>query len=66
MKLNWNNWMGKNVHIILNNNYEYNCVIDSVDNRENGLVFIEITDKFGSKKVFSSGEIKFIEEKWEK
>jgi len=62
---NWMNWKGKKAHIILNNNFEYNCFIDSVEDRGNGLVFINITDKFGSKKGFASGEIKFIEEKYD-
>jgi len=64
MKLNWKEWEGKKAHIILNNNYEYNCIINSVDDRGNGLIFIEITDKFGAKKIFTSNEIKFIEEKY--
>lgn len=63
MELKWYEWEGKKAHIILNNNYEYNCIINNVDDRGNGLIFIEITDKFGSKKIFSSEEIKFIEEK---
>ena len=63
MELNWKEWEGKKAHIILNNNFEYNCIINCVDNRGNGLIFLEITDKFGAKKIFTSGEIKFIEEK---
>jgi hypothetical protein len=63
MESNWNDWIGKKAHIILNNNYEYNCQIVSVEDRNNGLIFINIIDKFGMKITFASGEIKFIEEK---
>lgn len=63
MESNWTGWQGKKAHIILNNGYEYNCLIDSVEDLGNGLVFINIIDKFGSRKGFASGEIKFIEEK---
>jgi len=65
MESNWNNWIGKKTHIILNNNYEYNCIVDSVDDAGNGLIFINIIDKFGAHITFASGEIKFIEEKLE-
>jgi hypothetical protein len=66
---NWKNWIGKKAHIILHKlnssgeNYEYNGTIDSIEDRGNGLIWIDITDKFGLKKGFASGEIKFIEEK---
>ena len=63
MELNWKKWEGKKAHIILNNDYEYNCIINSVNDSGNGLIFIEITDKFGEIKLFTSSEIKFIEEK---
>ena len=61
--LNWKEWKGKKAHIILKNNYEYNCIINSVTDVGNGLIFIEIIDKFNDKKIFDSKEIKFIEEK---
>lgn len=63
MELNWNELNGKFVHIILNNNYEYNGLINGIDDRNNGLIFIEILDKFGKKIIFTSGEIKFLEVK---
>ena len=60
---NWIEWQGKKAHIILQNNYEYNCNIVSVDVSGNGLIFFNVIDKFGKKITFTSGEIKFIEEK---
>ena len=63
MESNWKEWQGKKAHIILRNNYEYNCEIISVDDAGNGLIFINVIDKFGKKITFASGEIKFIEEK---
>jgi len=58
-----NNLKGKNVHIILKNNFEYNGIVVDIDDRGSGLVFIEIKDKFNKRVIFASGEIKFLEEK---
>lgn len=63
MDSNWKELEGKKAHIILKNNFEYNCTIDVVDIAGNGLIFLWITDKFGDKKIIASGEIKFLEEK---
>jgi hypothetical protein len=63
MELNWRKLIGKRAHLVLNNNFEYNCLITSVDVRSEGLVFIEILDKFNKRIIFTSGEIKFIEVK---
>lgn len=63
MELNWEELKGKKAHIILNNNYEYNCTIDNIDKMPDGKVFIQITDKFGAMKMFTSSEIKFLEVK---
>jgi small nuclear ribonucleoprotein (snRNP)-like protein len=63
MELNWKELIGKNVHIKLKNHYEYNGVIISIDDRTNGLIFIEILDKFKKKVIFTSGEIVFLEVK---
>jgi hypothetical protein len=63
MESNWKKWQGKKAHIILNNNYEYNCQVVEVDDSGNGIIWIRIIDKFGKCIDFTSGEIKFIEEK---
>lgn len=63
VELNWKMLEGKFVHIILQNNYEYNGLINSIDDKNNGLIFIELLDKFGKTIIFTSGEIKFIEVK---
>jgi hypothetical protein len=63
MDSNWKELEGKRLHIQLRNGYEYNCVLDKVDDAGNGLVFLWITDKFGEKKIIASGEIKFLEVK---
>lgn len=54
---------GKKVWVILNNNFEYNGLISKIDNASNGLVFIHLIDKFGKLVMFSSGEIKSLQEK---
>ena len=63
MELNWKEYEGKKVYVILKNNYEYNGVIKTVDTSSKNLTFIELIDKFGMPKVFCVEEIKFIEEK---
>lgn len=63
MGLNWNELVGKKVYLVLNNNNEYNATIVAVDNKGNGLIFIELIDKFNDKIIFSTGEIKFIKVK---
>lgn len=60
------NLQGKNIHLILNNNWEYNGIVDDVNDCGNGLIFISLIDKFGKFVMFSSGEIKFLETKGEK
>lgn len=59
MTLNWKEWAGKKAHIILNNNYEYNCSVISISNDN----MMKILDKFREIKIFNVAEIKFIEEK---
>jgi len=54
---------GKKVWVILNNNFEYNGIINKIDNASNGLIFIHLIDKFGKKVIFASGEIKSLQEK---
>lgn len=63
VELNWKELQGKQAHIILNNNFEYNCMITSIDDRGFGIVFVEILDKFKKRIIFTSKEIKFIEVK---
>ena len=63
MELNWKDLQGKKVHLILKNNYEYNGLINSVQDDEGGLVYIEMIDKFGKTIIFLSDEIKFLEVK---
>ena len=63
MELNWKELIGKKAHIVLKNNYEYNGIITSIDDRSSGLVFIEFLDKFNKKIIFTSGEVKFLEVK---
>ena len=63
MELNWNKFNGLKVHLILKNNYEYNGIIQAVNDCGNGLIFLELLDKFGKIVVFATGEIKFIEVK---
>lgn len=63
MELNWKELIGKKVHIVLNNNFEYNALVTGIDDRGSGLIFIEIIDKFQKRIIFTSGEIKFIEVK---
>ena len=54
---------GKNVWVILNNNFEYNGIIKKIDNAGNGIIFIHLIDKFGKLIMFASGEIKSLQEK---
>ena len=54
---------GKKVWVILNNNFEYNGIVNKVDDAKNGLIFLYLTDKFGKSIIFASGEIKQIQEK---
>jgi len=59
----WKVFEGKKVFIILNNNNQYNGEITLIENSGNGLIFIHLTDKFGKNVIFTSGEIKLIQEK---
>ena len=54
---------GKSVWIVLKNNREYNGIIKKIDDDGNGLIFISLIDKFGKLVVFTSGEIKMLQEK---
>jgi hypothetical protein len=54
---------GKNVWVILHNNFEYNGIIKKIDDSGNGLIFIHLIDKFGKLIIFGSGEIKMLQEK---
>ena len=59
MELNdWKRFEGKRVHIILNNDYEYNGKVVSVDKS-----FMGIVDKFGMRVTFSIDDTKLIQEK---
>lgn len=53
---------GKMVYIILKNKRVYSGVIYSVEDAGNGLVFINLIDKFGSRIIFTSREIEVMEE----
>jgi small nuclear ribonucleoprotein (snRNP)-like protein len=59
----WAKYVDKTVYVILNNNYEYNGRVLSVEDVGNGLIWINITDREGKLVTFSSGEIKLIKEK---
>ena len=56
-------YVKKKVYVILKNKRVYQGVVDSVENTGNSLVFIYLTDKFGNKITFTSGEIEVLEEK---
>jgi len=58
----WKRWDGKRVFIILNNNRKYTGKVVSIDDAGNGLVFINIVDKFARLVTITSGEIKLIQE----
>lgn len=60
------NLKGKNIHVILKNNWEYNGIVDEVNDSGNGLIFISMFDKFEKFIMFTSGEIKLLEVKGEK
>lgn len=63
MELYWKGLIKKRVHVVLNNGYEYNGLIKSVEDAKNGLIFIYLLDKFDKEVIFVSGEIKFLEVK---
>ena len=54
---------GKNVWTVLKNNFEYNGLVEKVHDAGNGLIFIHLTDKFGKLVMFTSDEIKLLQEK---
>ena len=57
--------IGKKVFVILKNNRQYTGVVNEVHDSGNGLIFIDMTDKFGKVVVFSLAEIELIEEERE-
>lgn len=59
----WKHYDRKKVYVVLNNDYEYNGEVVSVDDVGNGLIWIQIVDREGKLVTFSSGEIKLIKEK---
>jgi hypothetical protein len=54
---------GKQIWVVLNNNFEYNGIVKKIDDAGNGLIFIHLIDKFGKLIMFASGEIKSLQEK---
>ena len=58
----WNYYVKKKVFLILKNHRQYSGIIDSVENVGNGLLFINLIDKFGNKIMFLSGEVEVVQE----
>ena len=58
----WKDYVGKKVYIETRSNRQYTCEIVSIDDKGNGLIFINTIDKFGSKITFATGEISLIQE----
>ena len=56
------NMVGKRVYVILKNNRQYSGTVNEVHDSGNGLIFVDITDKFGKVVVFYLAEIELIEE----
>ena len=61
----WKSFEGRKVYIVLKNTRQYSGVVTHVDDAGNGLIFIEILDKFGKSVIFAAGEISNIEEEEE-
>jgi small nuclear ribonucleoprotein (snRNP)-like protein len=60
--MNWKEWKGKRVFVVLKSGRNYSGVINDVDDTSIP-IFIEMNDKFNKKVVFVSSEIlKIIEE----
>ena len=53
---------GKKVYVILKSNRQYSGIVNEVHDSGNGLIFVDLTDKFGKAVVFSLAEIELIEE----
>lgn len=61
----WKDFEGKHVYVNLKNNRKYSGTVVSVDDAGNGLIFITIIDKNGSRVIFAAGEISNLEEQEE-
>jgi len=55
-------WMGKKVYLILDGNRTYSGIIEAVNDCGNGLIFLELKDRFGKTLMFSTKEIKQLKE----
>lgn len=63
VELNWTEYLGKNIYVILKNGMEYNGHIVFIDKIGSELCFLEIVDKFQSRIIFATSEIKLLREK---
>jgi hypothetical protein len=55
--LEWSEWKGKRIFLILNSNHNYSGKVIDADDK-----FISIIDKFGSRININTSEIKIIKE----
>ena len=60
--MDWTDWKGKKVYILLLNNREYSGRVLDVNGNLGNAHFIEILDKFNKKVTFLTTEIAVIQE----
>ncbi len=61
--MDWKEWQDKTIFVKLKSGGVYSGKVVDIEDTGNGLIFIEILDKFNSKVVFTTGEIiKIVEE----
>lgn len=61
--MEWKDWNGKKVFVQLRTGSVYSGKVIGIDDAGNGLVFINLLDKFSKHIVFTTGEIvKIVEE----
>jgi len=58
----WKYWEGKKVFIILKNKRQYTGSVIEINEKENGLIWISILDKFSNRITFLDSEIEVIQE----
>ena len=64
VKMEWKDWIGKNIFVQLKSGGVYSGKVVDVDISQNPLIFITIIDKFGERVTFVNSEIvKIVEEK---
>lgn len=58
----WTTWKDKKIFLQLKTGRKYTGIVTDIVDTGDGLIFLEIIDKFGKRVMFTTGELVSIEE----